>query len=121
MMSIIKDLPDDILGVEARGKITGEDYENTLIPAAEEKLETHDSLKMLFILGDMDGFDLKAMWQDTRFGLRHWTQFSHIALVTDNEWVKNMTTMFTPFFPGEVRLFESGETDMAREWVVTAR
>jgi hypothetical protein len=31
----MQDLPADVLGVEARGKVTHEDYQRVLIPTAE--------------------------------------------------------------------------------------
>ncbi len=34
MIELITDLPDDVLGIEARGGVTGEEYEQVLIRAA---------------------------------------------------------------------------------------
>ena len=39
MLKIMNDLPDNVLGVLAEGKITGTDYETVLIPAIEKKLK----------------------------------------------------------------------------------
>lgn len=39
MLRIMNDLPDNILGVSAEGKITGTDYETVLIPAVEKILK----------------------------------------------------------------------------------
>ena len=41
MLKLIEDLPVNVLGVTAEGKITGEDYEKVLIPALEEKLKVY--------------------------------------------------------------------------------
>ena len=35
MLKLIEDLPPTVLGVEASGKVTHEDYQNILIPNAE--------------------------------------------------------------------------------------
>ena len=35
MFTLMRDLPPDVLGVEARGKVTHEDYKHVLIPTAE--------------------------------------------------------------------------------------
>ena len=37
MLKILNDLPENVLGVTAEGKVTGSDYENILIPAVEKK------------------------------------------------------------------------------------
>lgn len=118
MMKIIQDLPDDVLGIEASGTVTHADYRDTVIPAAEEKIKRHKRIRSLFILGDLEGFEFAALWDDASFGLKHWKEFTHIAIVTDNLVVKGMTTMFAPFFPGEVRLYSSEEVEDARLWIV---
>ena len=35
MLSLIEDLPAGVVGIEAGGKVTAEDYEQVLIPAVE--------------------------------------------------------------------------------------
>ncbi len=37
MLKIMNDLPANVLGISAEGKITGTDYETGLIPVIEEK------------------------------------------------------------------------------------
>ena len=36
MIRILEDLPKNVLGVEASGKVTDDDYEQVLIPALRE-------------------------------------------------------------------------------------
>ena len=48
----MNDLPENILGVSAEGKVTGKDYETILIPAVEVKFKTHKKIRMLYQLGD---------------------------------------------------------------------
>lgn len=121
MMELIKDLPDDVVGIAARGKITAEDYEHVVIPSIEKKLKEHDKIKLLFVMSHFDGMELAALWEDATFGLKHWTDFSHLALVTDEEWTKNMTAFFAWMVPAEVRVFTVGEEEAARAWLATAR
>ena len=35
MLTLIEDLPQDVVGVEAHGKVTAEDYERVLVPAVD--------------------------------------------------------------------------------------
>ena len=51
MLTIINDLPDNVLGVSGEGKITGKDYETVLIPAIAEKFKANKKLRMLYHLG----------------------------------------------------------------------
>jgi hypothetical protein len=37
MLTLIADLPKDVVGVEAHGKVTADDYERVLIPAVDAR------------------------------------------------------------------------------------
>ena len=60
MFRLIEDLPPHVLGVEASGQVTHEDYQNLLIPKVEELL-ARGPVDMLYAIGDdFTGFDLEA-------------------------------------------------------------
>jgi hypothetical protein len=121
MIKIIPGLPAGMLGVEVEGKVTHEDYRDVLIPAAEKML-AQGPVAMLYVAGaGFTGYELSAMWDDAAFGLRHWRDFTHVAMVTDNAWIKGAASMFAPFFPGHVRVFPLTEMDKAKEWLGSAK
>jgi hypothetical protein len=120
MYEVLEGLPDNVLGIKSSGHITHEDYEKVLIPLAEEKFDAHGKIKILFVLEDFDGADLRAMWDDTAFGLKHWTGFTNIAIVTDLSWAQSMIAMFAPLIPAEVRVFNGSELSSATDWIVGA-
>jgi len=83
MFMFIEGLPSDVLAIEASGEVTHDDYRNTLIPNADAMI-ARGPIKMLYVVGkDFTGFELEALWDDTVFGLKHWHDFSHIAVVMD--------------------------------------
>ena len=45
MLERIQGLPDNVLGFEAKGEVTGVDYESVLIPAVEEMLARQKSIR----------------------------------------------------------------------------
>ena len=121
MFEIIEGLPQDVLAIEASGKVTHDDYRNTLIPKAEAMI-ARGPIKMLYVIGkDFAGFELEALWDDGAFGLRHWHDFSHIAVVTDHAWMRAMVSMFKPFFHGNIRLFGLAELPAAKDWIASAK
>ena len=65
-------MPDNVVGVNLSGTITGEDYDTLLIPAIKDKLKKYKKIRMLF--------------QGSR-------DFSHLTLGADledaKEWLKN--------------------------------
>jgi hypothetical protein len=120
MFKLIGDLPPDVIGIEAFGKVTHDDYKNFLIPKVEA-LIAKGPVKLLFAAGEaFEGYELEALWDDAAFGVKHWRDFSRIAVVADQTWLRATVTMFNPFFPCEVRLFELGDLNKAKSWIAGA-
>ena len=120
MLKLMEGLPANVLGVEATGKVTHEDYKRVLIPAAEAMM-AQGPIKMLYFAGPaFTGYELEALWDDGAFGIKHWREFGRIAMVTDSGWLRAAVTMFSPFFPSEVKLFKSSELAAAKAWITTA-
>ncbi len=120
MLEFIDGLPPDVMAIEASGKVTHEDYRDTLIPKAEAMMDK-GPVRMLYVIGeDFTGFELEALWDDSAFGLGHWHDFSRIAVVTDHAWRSAMVNMFKPFFHGEARLFRLAQLPAAKDWITGA-
>ncbi|MCJ7593040.1 MAG: STAS/SEC14 domain-containing protein [Woeseiaceae bacterium] len=118
MFKLIIDLPDNVLGIEASGKITATDYQSVLVPALEDKLKEIKKIRFLYVLGDaFDGFSGAAAWEDAKVGLKHLTQFDRIAVVTDVEWIQNSIKFLGFAIPGEIRVFKNGDLQKARGWI----
>jgi hypothetical protein len=115
MLTLIEGLPTNVLGIEATGKITHQDYRDTLIPQAEARI-SKGPIRMLYVLRS-DDFALGALWDDNSFGFKHWHDFSHIAVVTDHPWIWSVISLFKPFFPAEVRMFKLSELSTAKDWI----
>ena len=119
MLKLIEGLPVNVLGVTAEGKITGEDYENVLIPAIEEKLKANKAIKMLYHIGSkFDGFSLGAMLDDTEIGIKHLSVWDKIAIVSDHEMINAMVRFFGHLIPGEIRIFKNAEIADATKWII---
>ncbi|MGA3013620.1 MAG: STAS/SEC14 domain-containing protein [Bacteroidales bacterium] len=118
MLKIINDLPANVLGVSAEGKITGTDYETILIPAIEEKLKTNKKIRMLYHLGsNFTGFDLSAMMDDARIGMKHLSAWDRIALVSDHELINAFAKFFGHMLSCELRTFKNAELEEAKKWI----
>jgi hypothetical protein len=116
---VIEGLPSDVVGLEIKGLITSQEYTQTLVPLIKELEKKHEKLKMICILGDyFDGYSPGAMWDDLRFGFSHITTFSKLALVTDQEWIRNSAKFFGMLMPTEVMVFDLAELDEAKSWIM---
>ena len=104
--------------VRLTGQVTKDDYDNVLVPAIESALKDHDGLRLLFLMGaDFTGYDMGAMWADSKFGLTYWSGFERIAVATDTAWVSVAMRAFAPLMPCPLKVFPLAETDDARRWL----
>ena len=118
MLERMKGLPENVLGIEAKGEVTGADYESVLIPAVHEMLARRKRIRFLYHLGEgFEGFDAKAVWDDAKVGLRHLSAWERVAVVTDVGWIRTAMKMFGFVMPGPVKVFSNGDLAAAREWV----
>lgn len=118
MLKILNDLPENVLGVSAEGKITGTDYETVLIPAIEEKFKTNKKIRMIYQLGNkFSGFDFTAMLDDAKMGMKHLSAWDRIALVSDHEMINTFAKFFGHMLSCELRIFKNAEMGAAKKWI----
>ncbi len=121
MMEVIADLPDDIIGIAVRGKITRRDYHMVLIPATLDKLSRHNKLGIFCTMGPWEGIEMGAVREDVHFGLNHWRDFSHAAVVMPDGPLKALGRLLAPLHPAKTRFYRPGEEYLARAWLVSQR
>jgi len=119
MIEILTGIPENVLAVRASGKVTAEDYDHTLVPALEQRLQARDKIRMFYELGpETTGFSAGAMWEDAKVGIRHLRAFEKIAVVSDLKWVNGAVRSFAWLFPCPVRIFPAAERETALGWII---
>ncbi|QQX79345.1 STAS/SEC14 domain-containing protein [Shewanella sp. KX20019] len=70
------------LNLIAKGKLTHEDYQY-MVPMLESALAgvEHPEINVLADLTELDGWELRAAWDDLKLGLAHGRAFKKIAIV----------------------------------------
>jgi hypothetical protein len=120
VLTLIEDLPEGVVGVEAHGKVTADDYEQVLVPALDAARERSGRVRILYVLGqDFPDYTAGAAWEDTKLGLGHLRAWERIAIVTDADWLHRAVHGLGWMMPGEVKVFRGSELDSAREWVTS--
>jgi len=118
MLEITGNYANNVLAIRASGEISAEDYRQVLVPAVEAKLAQHKHLRLLYLMDDaFTGFSGGAAWEDTKVGMRHFTHFERVAVVSGKEWIRNMVKGFGFALPGEVRVYELDEQAAAETWI----
>jgi hypothetical protein len=123
MLTLIPDLPSNVVGVEADGKVTSEDYERLLVPAVEaaRTASPEGKVRVLYVLhDDFPDYTAGAIWEDTKLGLGHFRAWERIAVVCDADWLRKSLRAFAWMLPGEVKAFALDDLDDARAWITAA-
>ena len=108
-----------LLEVEASGKLAKNDYEH-FEPAVSRLIEASGKIKILFVMHDFHGWDLGAVWEDTKFATKHCRDIDKIAMVGESAWEKWMAMICKPFTMSKIKYFEAGQDDEARAWLAEA-
>lgn len=106
----------DIVTLKFKGKVRKEDYE-LFVPQIEGLMKGDARIRLLVELHDFKGWTAGALWEDTKFAARHFSDIEKLAVVGDSRWEKGMTAFIKPFTKAAVKYFHMPELDQAREWV----
>jgi len=102
--------------IRAAGTLTDDDYKE-LTPRLEKAIAEYGRLRLFVDMEDMEGWELKAAWDDFAFGLKHWNDFECVAMVGNKRWEEVSAKVFDALTKGEIRFFDIAERDTAHDWV----
>ncbi|MGB9939287.1 STAS/SEC14 domain-containing protein [Methanosarcina sp.] len=118
MIEIIQGLPENVVAVSVSGEVTGEDYNNVLIPAIEDKILKYGKIRILYHLDkDLEWFTLNAILEDVKVGIRNLNAFERIAVVSDVDWMNSAVEMFKFIVPFPVKTYKNEEIPDAKAWI----
>jgi len=118
MIEVIQQLPDHIAGFHAEGRVTSREYKAVVLPTLREKLEQYSRINVFYDLDDnLHDYDLRTLWMGSTDGLRHYSRWHHVALVTDSFWIQNSLKCWSFFTPKYLKLFYQEEKNYALNWV----
>lgn len=118
MITLIKDLPADIIGFKFKGKVTAKDYESVLMPAFKAAAKRSKELKVLWqMTKSFESFTMGAAWDDMQIGLKYFRDWKKVAFVSDKKWMNHTVSAFGFLIPGHVRTFSNKKLDDAVKWL----
>ncbi|AZQ83810.1 STAS/SEC14 domain-containing protein [Colwellia sp. Arc7-635] len=96
------------LSLKAVGNLTHADYE-LITPMLESALSQvkYPEVDVLFDGTALDGWELRAAWDDFKLGLKHNNEFRKIAIYGNKNWLKMSAKVGTWFISGEIKYFEN--------------
>jgi hypothetical protein len=116
MIEQLPGMPDKTLGFKMSGKLHDEDYK-TFVPLVDAAIAKEGKVRMLAQFHDFHGWDMHALWDDTKFATTHCLKIERIALVGEKTWEKWMATVCKPFTMAKIRYFDASQFDAAKTWL----
>ena len=114
MIQIVEGLPDNVVGIVAKGRVTNEDCDKILKPLMETSLKRHDKVRLYYeISSRFPG----AAWEDLRIGLEHIPQWERVAVVTDVGWVRHTVKALRFLLGSEIRVFTTSQAGDGLAWI----
>jgi len=117
MLEILSLDADNVIGCTVDGKISSEDIEQ-ISNVIDEKLKTHDKLRVYVEVNNLDGISLDALSKDLKLGFKHFNHFDKKAVVTDKGWMLKIAHTLDKIFSNiEVKCFCFEDKEEAVQWV----
>ncbi|PMG43298.1 STAS/SEC14 domain-containing protein [Shewanella sp. 10N.286.52.B9] len=113
----IERVNDDVyLSLKATGTLTHNDYLviTPLLDAALAEVK-HPKVNVFIDGTELDGWELRAAWDDLKLGLQHNNEFKKVAIWGNKNWQNYSTKVAAWFMSGEVQFFE--EKAKALAWL----
>ena len=118
MIEVLSKSQGKTLGVRLTGKATDEDYEKIFIPALENLIKEYGKIRCLYFMDEgFQGWELGAMWDDAKFGIKHKSDFEKIAVVGGPKWAEWCKKIASHLVAAEIKTYPADQLDDAWSWV----
>ncbi len=117
MLTLIPFDDDRVVGARISGKIPRPEFD-TVAAALEAALARHDKVRFYAEMETFGGVAMDALFQDLKFGLRHWQHFEREAVITDQDWMRCLALLAPKLLPSiDVKVFARDDTASAKAWI----
>ena len=117
MIEVLDQSSGKIFGMRVSGKLLHQDYER-FVPMVEERIAEHGSVRCLVEMTELHGIELRALWDEIKFDVRHASQIERCAVVGDRTMGSLDDQLSRPiFYKAEIRFFDRADADKAWEWI----
>jgi hypothetical protein len=118
MIEVMPESQGNIFGVKVSGKITSREYEEVIIPPVDAIIKEYGKVRFMWFLDDnFQGAEAGAVWDDTKFGLKHRNDFEKLALVGGSTWMEWLTKLAAKIISGEAKTFPREQLREAWDWL----
>ncbi len=104
------------LTLKAVGTLTHEDY-TIITPMLDNALKgvKEPKIRAYIDASELEGWQLRAMWDDFKLGLKHNNEFEKVAVYGNKTWQEYASKIGNWFIAGEMQFFD--DSSQAIEWL----
>ena len=106
----------NVMEVDLHGKLSREDY-GRFAPETERMIQEYGKVRILVNVGDFEGWDAGAMWEDIKWNAQHFKDIERLAIVGKPTAHQLMTGLLKSFTTTEVRYYTLEQIEDARDWL----
>lgn len=118
MIQVIKEAPGNVAAFRATGKVERKDYDDMVIPVIDELVRRQDSINFMLVLDtSLSNFTIGAIMRDLGVGIKHFTKWHKMAIVSESGAINTFTDFFSYIAPGEAKGFTHSQIGEAMDWV----
>lgn len=111
------DFPDtNIVGVHLSDTLTEDDYE-AFAPQLRDQMEAHTTVRVLFEIEDVEGWEPEARWDDLTFDIRQVEDVDKVAIVGDDPWEPLVDKIEFLFPSSLIQTYEDADREDGLEWL----
>ena len=89
-----------------------------VLPVVDKIYKEHGHLHFLLELNTpVEEYNAGAWMKDALMGVKHFTHWKRIAIVSSQKNVQKITSAVSFLIPGKTRGFDPGELEEAKKWV----
>ncbi len=107
---------EDVIELHLDGAVEREEYERVR-EKTESFIDKRGWARLLEVFYDFGPVDPAVVWEDMTFAIRHWNDFSRIAVVAERRWLAMLLAGLQAIFTGEAKGFTFAECEEAWEWL----
>jgi hypothetical protein len=111
--SVIEGLPDNVVGIVAKGRVTADECDRILMPVIQTSLR-REGARLYYEIGSRIP---AARWDDLKIGVDRIPRWERVAVVTDIGWIRQTVKALRFLIGGDIRVFTTSEAGDGLAWI----
>jgi len=118
MIDVIHGLPAYVTAFRATGIVTRDDYHKIINPLVKTVATTFGKVNYMLVLNtSLRNYTAGAWAEDALLGLRYFSKWKKLAIVTDKDEIKRFTDIFGKLIPPQTKGFKMEDLSLAKQWI----